>query len=70
MKPLPSIPRSKIKSISTPVATYETRAIGEPSLNGNRIRGWRSPDIEEQHKLYLQAKKEETYWSIRMKNRP
>jgi hypothetical protein len=73
-KPLPSIPRSKIKSISTPAAdrVIEIRSsvVLEPSLNGSRIRGWRSPDIEEQHKLYLQSKQEETFWKIRMRNRP
>jgi hypothetical protein len=66
-KKLPSI--STPPSINTPILRHETRAV-EPSLNGNRIRGWRSPDVDEQHRMYLQAKKEETYWSIRMKNRP
>jgi hypothetical protein len=42
----------------------------EPSLSGSRIRAWRSPDVDEQHRMYLQAKKEETYWNIRMRNRP
>jgi hypothetical protein len=63
MKPLPS----KIKSMSTPVVAHETRI---SSLSGSRIRAWRSKDIEEQQRLYLQSKQEETYWKIRMKNRP
>jgi hypothetical protein len=69
MKPLPSIPRSKIRSINTPIITHLTRAPGEPSLSGSRIRAWRSSDIDEQHKLYLQSKKEEAFWNIRMRNR-
>jgi len=66
-KRLPSISPSKIRSISTPVVT---RVIGEPSLSGSRIRSWRSPDIEEQHRLWLNAKKEETFWNLRIRNRP
>jgi hypothetical protein len=69
MKPLPSIPHSKIRSVNTPAATHVTRAI-EPSLDGSRIRGWRSDDVDEQHRMYLQAKEEQTFWTIRMRNRP
>jgi hypothetical protein len=73
-KPLPSISPSKIRSINTPVVsrTFEFRSsvTCEPSRDGSRIRAWRSPDIEEQHRLYLQAQKEQTFWNIRMRNRP
>jgi hypothetical protein len=66
-KPLPSIAPSP--GISTPRVA---RVIGTSklSLPEGRIRAWRSPDIEEQQRLYLQAKKEETFWSLRMRNRP
>jgi hypothetical protein len=74
MKPLPSIPRSKIKSISTPVINriieMRSSVALEPSLSDSRIRAWRSPDVDEQHRMYLQSKKEETFWNIRMRNRP
>jgi len=65
-KKLPSIPTPP--SISTPIVRHVTRAV-EPSLSGSRIRGWRSPDVDEQHRLYLQSKKEETFWNIRLRNR-
>jgi hypothetical protein len=66
MKPLPSIPRSKIMSISTPLVTHVTR---ELSRDGS-IQSWRSPDVDEQHRQWLNAKREETFWNLRMKNRP
>jgi hypothetical protein len=69
MKKLPSISPSKIRSINTPIITHVTRAI-EPSRDGSRIRAWRSPDADEQHRLYLQSKKEEAFWNLRMKSRP
>jgi len=71
-KPLPSIAPSP--GISTPVVNRVIRMRSsvalEPSLSGSRIRARRSPDVDEQHRMYLQAKKEETYWSLRMRNRP
>jgi hypothetical protein len=61
-EPLPSIP------ILAPerVVHHTTRT---PKDLGP-IRAWRSTDIEEQEKLRRQSKDEETYWNLRMKNRP
>jgi hypothetical protein len=65
-KPLPSIAPSP--GISSPRVA---RVIGTSKLPlpEGKIRVWRSPDVDEQQRMYLQAKKEEVYWNIRMKNR-
>ena len=62
------MPSSKMRGgISTPVVD---RVIGERSRDGSRIRAWRSPDVDEQHRIWLNAKREETFWNLRMKGRP
>jgi hypothetical protein len=58
---LPSIP---IKPTNRLV--HETRF----SKDLGKIRAWRSSDIEEQHRAYLEAKRMETFWNLRMKGRP
>jgi hypothetical protein len=66
-KKFPSIaPRP---GISTPRVVG--RVFGEPKhLLPGKIRVWRSTDIDEQHRLFLQAKDAEIFWNLRMRNKP
>ena len=72
MKKLPSIPRSMIRSISTP---FVDRVIGEPSRDGSRIRAWRAPDVEQQTAEWKKMHERQCYdldqyWKLRMRGRP
>jgi hypothetical protein len=67
---LPSIPQPA--SISTPIVT---RTFGEPKNPARRIRAWRSKDIEQQTNEWRkeqerQIQELDTFWNLRMKNRP
>jgi len=72
-KPLPSIPDRECRfGVSTPV---EYHSFGTPKRPLNRIRAWRSRDVEQQtaewKKMYeRQCYDLDQYWKIRMRNRP
>ena len=67
---LPSIPDRECRSgISTPV---EYHSFGTPKRPLDRIRSWRARDVEHQaHRAQAQQIKElDTFWKLRMRNRP
>jgi hypothetical protein len=72
-KSLPLIPDRECRSgISTPV---EYHSFGTPKRPLSRIRAWRSADVEEQARRTQveqaeQIKELDTFWKLRMRNRP
>jgi hypothetical protein len=70
---LPSLPRRVCGSgISTPVAYH---SFGTPKRPLDRIRVWRSPDVEQQNREWRKAharqiEESDVFWRLRMRGRP